>query len=118
MRVNFKRAIVACAASACISQSAWAGVDTMVTGLTPTGAQVSNIGGAVSLYISTTDSPKTNPAGCPAPDGYVLADPKIVDESLSMALTAIAATHTITLYISGSLCSNNRPMILDFQINW
>ena len=103
---------------ACLYQSAWAGVDTLVTGLTATSAQVSNVGGALSLYVTTTDNPKANPFGCPAPDGYVVSDPKIVDEALAMALTAITTNHTITLYISGSACSNNRPMILEFQINW
>jgi hypothetical protein len=115
MRIKTVAGLAATILSACLSQSARS--DQWVTALTPTSAQVSNVAGTMMLYITTTQT-VANPAGCPAGDGYVVSDPKIADEALAMALTAITASHTIQVYVSSSQCANSRPMVLDFQINW
>jgi len=59
-----------------------------------------------------------NPPNLVAPDGWVAFDRVFSKEALATALTAIAAGHQIQLFVSSTQCAQDRPMILDFQVNW
>jgi hypothetical protein len=96
-------------------QPAWC--DQWTSALTPTSAQAANYNGALSVYVTTTQA-VVNPANCPATDGWVAIDPVFSKEALAMALTAIVAGHQVQIYVSSTQCAQNRPMILDFQVNW
>jgi hypothetical protein len=115
MRVRFVANAVAAALGVGVMQPAWC--DQWTTALTPTSAQASNYNGALAMYVTTTQ-PVVNPANCPATDGWVTADPVFSKEALAMALAAILAGHTVQIYVSSTQCAENRPMILDFQVNW
>jgi hypothetical protein len=79
--------------------------------LTPTSAQAGNYNGALSVYVRTTQ-PVVKPANC------VATDPVFSKEALATTLTGAAAGHQIQLFVSSTQCSQYRPMILNFQINW
>jgi hypothetical protein len=98
-----------------VTEPAWC--DQWTGALTPTSVQSSNYNGALSVYLTTTQ-PVTNPANCVATDGWVAIDPVFSKEALAMALTAIAAGHQVQFFVSSTQCAQNRPMILDFQVNW
>jgi hypothetical protein len=48
-----------------------------------------------------------------ATDAYMANDPVIANQTLSEALTAIATGNTVEIYVSGTVCKNNRPTILE-----
>jgi hypothetical protein len=114
MRAKQAIGIATLVASACLSPSAWS--DQWVNALTPTAAQAQNYGGALLVYITVTQT-IVNPAGCPAPDGYVIVDPIIARESLAITLTAITAGHPIQVFVSSTQCNNGRPTASIFQMN-
>ena len=96
-------------------QPAWC--DQWVTALTPTSVQTFNLSGVAGTYVTTTQA-VVNPANCAAADGWVTVDTVISKEVLAMALSAVLAAHQIQIYVSSTQCANNRPMILDFTVNW
>jgi hypothetical protein len=115
MKAKRAAGIVATVVGIFLSQSAWC--DQQTAALTPTAAQIENIGGVTSLYLTTTQ-PAVNPAGCTATDAYIVIDPKILDEVLAMSLTAITTSRTIAIVVSGSQCSSARPVVLSLIMNW
>jgi len=98
-----------------VTPAAWC--DQWVTTLTPATVQTFNLNGVAGTYVTTTQA-VVNPANCPAADGWVTVDPVISKEVLAMALSAVLAAHQIQIYVSSTQCANNRPMILDFTVNW
>lgn len=99
----------------CLLIMAQARADAWTSTLTLTGAHAENSSGTLLVRISTSQA-VSNPAGCSAPDAYVVSDPVIVNQIYATALTALATGSPVEIYVSGSQCTVNRPTILTMQI--
>lgn len=111
--VNMIRAGLVIAALGLGSITAMA--DQWTGGLTLTAAHAEDDSNVLHVYVTTSQA-VVNPANCSATDGYIAEDPVITNQTLSIALTALSTGAPIEIYVSGSQCSQNRPVILSMQI--
>jgi hypothetical protein len=61
------------------------------------------------MIFIVTSEPVLNLDGCSATDGYVIVDPVVANSTLATVLTAIAAGQKISVYVSSTACTQNRP---------
>lgn len=90
--------------------------DQWTSSLTVTSAHIEDDSSKATVYVTTSQA-VVNPANCSATDGYEVNDQYIEKESMAIALTAIATGLPVAFFVSSSVCVNNRPEILDFQVS-
>jgi hypothetical protein len=83
--------------------------------VTLTAAHAENDGGIPNIYVMASQA-AVNPANCAATDAYMTADPVIANQTLSIALAALSTNATVEIYVSSTICTRNRPTILEIQI--
>ena len=83
--------------------------------LTLTAGHAEDDSNVLNIYIMTSQA-VLNPANCSATDAYMTADPVITNQTLSIALTALSTYAPVEIYVSSTVCTRNRPTILEMQM--
>lgn len=95
--------------------SATAMADQWTGSLTLAAAHAENDNNVLNIYVTTSQA-VVNPANCSATDAYMTSDPVITNQTLSIALAALSTNATVEIYVSSTVCTRNRPTILEMQI--
>jgi hypothetical protein len=106
--------IAAMVLGAVAMQPAWC--DQWTTTLTPVTTHIEDDSNAMVVYIATSQA-IVNPAGCSATDGYEVADQKLASGALAITMTALTASRSMRLFVSSTVCTGNRPTVLDVELD-
>lgn len=92
-----------------------AAADEWTPNLTLTTADAETDTSPLAVFVQTAQD-VVNPAGCPKTGGYTTTNSNITNQTLAIALEAMAIGAPVRIYVSSSQCSEGYPMIVDFQI--